>query len=568
MSQSILEIKNLYVTYKGEENFRALNNISFILRQGETLGIVGESGSGKTTLALTLMGLLDKKAHIAGEVWYKDQCLSDLPEKEREQYRWNKISIVFQNSLEVLNPVLTIYEQIYECLQRHTSFSKEQMDTKVYELLQRVGLKRQWVKAYPHELSGGMRQRVLIAMALSCEPDVLIVDEPTTALDAMGKREIMDMLLNLQQEQGFSMIVISHEMQVIAQLTQRVGVLYSGYLLEEGPTSSVLKEPMHTYTRGLLSSAPILNPYRDLWGIAGEMHRENRQGCPFYSRCNQSIALCKEETPRFQIISAHRKVACHRGGIVTLLKAKNVKKQYVTENRKIQACKNCRLEIKAGETVVLLGQSGSGKTTLASILGGLLVPDEGDIYFQGEKVNGNNMTSKVGGVQMVFQDPFSAINEHFTILEAVEEPLHIMKEGTKEERKRKAIQALCDVSLPTTPGFLTIRCYQLSGGQRQRVAIARSLVTHPKVLLADEISSMLDPSTQANLLRFLKGLQNEKGFSMLYITHDIAVAQKIADRIYIMYQGEIVEEGNAWDLFSNPKHNYTKKLLGEGLARW
>lgn len=299
----------------------------------------------------------------------------------------------------------------------------------------------------------------------------------------------------------------------------------------------------------MINASPAINPYRDLWGIPGEpcSSGTNRQ-CSFYNRCNQKIEICKTRIPQLEYISANRKVACNRGGIVTLLRGKGICKSFQLKNKTIKACVNCDIEIHSGEVVVLIGESGSGKTTLASILSGILSKDEGDVLFGEIEIRGNNATCRKNGIQVVFQDPFSATNEHLSIAKVVSEPLDILNIGTKQERLEKAKQALKDVQLPSDDIFIARKCYMLSGGQRQRVALARSLVMEPKLLIADEISSMLDPSTQANILRLLKGLQNEKGFAMLYITHDLDLARKIADRVYVMKEGRIIWHGTGIDV--------------------
>lgn len=562
MEKSLMRVENLSVCYRIEGGqYSAVNDVSFELNRGDSLGIIGESGSGKTSLALAIMGLLQSSAEVNGKIYYENTDLQRLSNKERNQFRWCKIAIVFQNSLDVLNPVLTVHEQIIECIIKHMDMTEKEADQKARLLLEMVGLDSQWGLYYPHQLSGGMRQRVLIAMALSCEPDILIVDEPTTALDAIAKAEIIGILAKLHKERKFTLIVVSHEMQTITKLTSKVMVMYSGHIVEEGITKDVLKKPMHTYTRGLINSSPEINPYRDLWGIPGDVEQVNEVQCPFYPRCTQREYMCKTKIPKLEYVSVERKVACNRGGIIKILYVKGISKRYEYKGKTVKACKDCDMEIRSGEVVVLIGESGSGKTTLASILSGALQADKGEILFEDQKVKGNNATCRKNGIQIVFQDPFSAVNEHLTVQEAVREPLDILKLGTKEERKKIVVQALKDVQLPSDDRFLSRKCYMLSGGQRQRVALARSLVMEPKLLIADEISSMMDPSTQANILRLLKGLQNSKGFAMLYITHDLALAQKIADRVYVMYKGEIIEHGMVTDVFNSPKESYTSKLV-------
>ncbi|WP_026893630.1 ABC transporter ATP-binding protein [Clostridiisalibacter paucivorans] len=567
MDSSLLKIEDLSVKYKlDKETIDAVRDVNIVLNRGDSLGIIGESGSGKTSLAMAIMGLIESPSDIRGHIYYEGKDMNRLSKDKLNSIRWNNISIVFQNSLDVLNPLLTIQEQIYEVIYKHLNISEKEGYKRVVDLMDMVGLDRQWRKYYPHQLSGGMRQRALIAMALACNPDLLIVDEPTTALDAVSKRDIRNLISRLHKEQGFALIVISHEIETISELTSRTNVMYSGCIIEKGITSEIIKDPMHTYTRGLLNASPSINPYRDMWGIPGKSGALRKLGCPFYERCTQKLELCETKKPELHYVSVERQVACNRGGIVTLLEGKGVEKSYKFKGEIIRACNKCSMKIRWGEVVALIGESGSGKTTLASILAGILPWDDGELLFEGTKVSKHNVTSRKEGVQIVFQDPFSAINDRFTIKEAIMEPLNIIKDGSHEYREEKAKNALQDVQLPFDESFLSRKCHMLSGGQRQRVALARALVMEPRLLIADEISSMLDPSTQANILRLLKGLQNKKGFAMLYITHDLFIARKIADIVYVMNKGKIVEYGLASDIFSNPVNSYTKKLVKEGIG--
>jgi peptide/nickel transport system ATP-binding protein len=562
-SKFLLEISELSITYTSPP-VKAVNKLSFELRNGENLGIIGESGCGKSTTALGIMGLI-KDGSVNGSIIYKDINLVGLPENKMRQYRWKEIAMMFQNSLDILNPVLTIGEQVGEPLRFHYHLTQPEIDERVVHTLEMVGLDPEWRTAYPHQLSGGMRQRVLLAMALICKPELMIVDEPTTALDAASKNEIFQLFQNLQKEFGFAMILISHDVAFVSKLTSLVMTMYSGQVVEYGRTSDVLKNPMHCYTRGLLNSSPQLFQFKDLWGISGEPPKEDntQKGCPFKPRCCQSSDSCGESRPELRYVALERQVACHKGGIETFLKAEGIKKDYKVGEKVIKAVKGVYLEIRSGEVVALVGESGSGKSTLAHTLAGVLPADEGSVFFRGEKVENHWATKMIGGMQIIFQDPFSATSHRMQVLDVVKEPLEIMKWKSTEERNEAAYKALQAVHLPVTLDFLHRYCYSLSGGQRQRVAIARALVTRPNLVIADEITSMLDPSNQANILRELKGLQNEFGFAMLYITHELHLARKVSDRVYVMHQGEIVEQGNSSDIFEKPEHIYTKQLFEE-----
>lgn len=567
----ILKITDLNIIYNTENKCnQAVSKVSLALKQQETLGIIGESGSGKTSIALAIMGLIDKPSEVTGEILYREKDLLCLKEKEINNYRWNKIAIVFQNTLDILNPVLTIEEQILESINRHTSLIRSEAESKIVDLLNMVELDPGWKHHYPHQLSGGMRQKVLIAMALACDPELLIVDEPTTALDAISSKVIINLLKKLQMKKNFSMIVISHELSVISKLTTNLIVMYSGSVLESGNTSELIQDPNHTYTRGLINSSLEIYPYHDLWGIpAEEYNLENSDikvnGCPFYLRCNQHIDMCKNNKPELISKSNTRKIACNRGGIVTVLEGKNITKEFVMHNKPLTACSDCNIRVRSGEIVVLMGQTGSGKTTLANILCGVLDCNKGEVFFEENRLLKNSETSKFNGIQIIFQDPFSATDSYMSIEEVIREPLDIMKYKNKDIRKEEVKEVLKQVQLDISDEFLARKCHSLSGGQRQRVAIARSLIMKPKLLIADEISTMLDPSTKANILRLLKGLQNTNGFSMLYITHDLSLARKIADKVYVMNKGKIIEESSALEFFQNPKEDYSKMLIDEGL---
>lgn len=564
MSNSLLTIKNLSVKYKlDNEIIKGVDGLSLSINKGESLGLIGESGCGKTSMAMAIMGLIKEPGGVKGSIIFNGKDIKGLGKKQLNQLRWKKIAMVFQNGLDILNPVLTIYEQIYEVLVRHTDLSKKQINERIVDLFLKVGLNLDLFKSYPHELSGGMRQRVLLAMALSCKPELLIVDEPTSALDMVSKNEIVQLISDLYEENEFALLIISHELDTVLKLTSNICVMYSGTIIERGNTSEVITNPMHTYTKGLLNSSPAINPFGDMWGIPNKKTRTENFGCTFKNRCIQSIDLCENQKPELEYISKGREVACNRGGIVTILKGTSISKVYKSKGRTVEACIDCNIEVRSGEIVALIGESGSGKTTLASILSGIIKSDSGEISFEENPVNGNNWTSQENGIQMVFQDPFSAINEKLRVKEIISEPMKIIKKMSSDSLKSQIQKVLKEVQLPNDDNFFNRKCYTLSGGQRQRVSLARSLIVKPKLLIADEISSMLDPSTQANILRLLKKLQNQKGFSMLYITHDLAVARKIADRIYVISQGEIVEDGITSKVFLNPRHDYTRKLIGE-----
>ena len=558
----MLKISNLNVTYnQARPRVPALSDVGLEVSAGENFGIIGESGCGKTTLALAVMGLL-KQAAVDGGIVFDGRNLVGMTEKAMAAVRWRRIAIVFQNALEVFNPVITVGEQIGEPLRRHLGLSAREADARAAELLGMTGLDAEWRQGYAHQLSGGMRQRALIAMALACRPEIVIVDEPFTALDPESRRQVRRLLADLQQDLGFTMILISHDLPAVQRLTSRLATLYAGQVVETGRTAEVLRHPMHPYTRGLINASVDFFPYRDLWGIGGEPPAPGTHpGCPFAPRCTQHGAACRQTRPPLRYVAVERRVACHKGGIETVLQARGLTKTFRAGGRTVPALSGVDIAVRSGEVVALVGKSGSGKSTLAHLLINVLAPDGGEVIFQGSPVTGRNASDHPGGMQIVFQDPAEAVSPRLTVLETVREPLDIMGWQDRPARDRKAVAALQSVHLPVSPGFLNRPASALSGGQRQRVAVARALVTDPVLLIADEITAMLDPATQATVLRRLKGLQHENGFCMLFITHDIHLARKVADRVCVLDRGCRVEEGATFEILDRPRHDETRRAL-------
>ncbi|MGB3908612.1 MAG: ABC transporter ATP-binding protein [Methanomethylovorans sp.] len=560
----LLKIKDLKCHYQTDIcSVKAVDGISFDINEGEILGIVGESGSGKTTIALAIMKLLPENTTISGEVFYREHMISSLTETGMDKLRWKDIAIVFQNGLEVLNPVMKVGVQITEPMMKHLDISPDKACAKCADLFQTVNLDPKWMDSYPHQLSGGMRQRVLLAMALSCDPKLLIIDEVTSALDAFTRKEIRDLLVELQKKKGYTMLMISHDITFVSSVASKVAVMYSGKVVETGPVKDILLSPRHPYTRGLIHSTPDIFIYKDLWGIPGDVPTGvDFKGCPFSPRCTQKVKKCNEISPDLIPIPGGREIACHRGGIANLLKAKNLSYSYhLPDGQYLKAVDNVDLEVKEGEVLAIIGQTGSGKSTLAHILANVIRSDSGEVLFMDGNINKQNYGKNLNGIQIVFQDPFSSTSSRFTVLNAIKEPLDINKIGSKEDRLQMVKSALELVHLPAGDTFLSKFCGELSGGQRQRVAIARAMVMQPKLLIADEITSALDVSTSANVLRLLKSLQNRRGFAMIYISHNLYLTLKIADRIAVMDKGKIVETGNSHDVMSSPSNEYTKRLV-------
>ncbi len=542
----MLEIDGLCARYDDREVLRKIN---LQLELGDSLAIVGESGAGKTTLGLAIMRL--GGARLEGDIRFFGKSLLKLSDDELRSLRGNRMAMVFQNVEDALDPVYTAEEQVREAIAAHNRWSKDRIRERARALLKAVGLDESRFGLHPHQLSGGERQRVLIAIALANDPELLILDEPTASLDALTKADIVELLRSAMSDR--ISIVITHDISLASSLCERMAVLYSGMILELGRTADLIKNPRHPYTRGLLRSYPSMNTTKDLQGIPGKTV-PLINGCPFHTRCTQKIEICSTETPRLMEING-RLLACHRGGIIPLLQLVDVCKSF----NGFAAVSNVSLTLYEGETLALVGESGSGKTTLAKIIMGLIEPDSGEILLEKERMRWD--AGFYRRVQMIFQNPKESISHRLNVLQAVREPLDVQRIGDEEYRMKAAKEALENAELSTDPEFLSRYPHQLSGGEAQRVAIARALVMRPKLLIADEPTSALDPSVQAKILRLLMDLQERMGLSILFITHDIALARKVSDRIAVMLKGGIVEEGPSGEILSRPSHPYTASLL-------
>lgn len=526
----LLEVKNLSLSYP---EF-SLHPLSFSLDYGEILAVVGESGSGKTTLLKGLSCLWEEGVKVSGQVLLEGRELLEMKEEQRRQLRMRSFAVAFQNSTAWLNPSMTLREQLKEVL--HRGYPARELPGRMRELMETVGLSPEDLGRYPRELSGGMAQRFLLATAIALEPRLVLLDEPTSSLDVAARDSFAALVKRLNREKSIAFVIITHDMKLAAMLSSRMMVLYNGHVEEMGSTADVLDYPRHPYTRGLINASTGLNIVRDVWGIRPEVKVDKpHHSCPFYGRCTQSLPLCGREAPELKDWGDGRLIACLRGGIITLLEGREISKAYGRQ----QVLENVSIKVRSGEVVALVGRSGSGKTTLAGILGGYLRDfQEGSLLFQGEAADMEQLHRREGGVQMVFQDSETALNPHMTVLQAVSEPRLLAKLGREEET---AVSALIDVGLPGEESFLNKRIKTLSGGQKQRVSIARALTMEPAVLLADEPTSMLDPSSKANLLRLLKSLQNSHGFSMLLVTHDLESALKVADRCFLLKDSRLEE---------------------------
>ena len=544
----MLEIKDLQVSYG---NDAILNGLNLELSDGESLAIIGESGAGKTTLGLSIMRLTEGSVH--GSIYFDgNKDLLSLSDKEMLELRWNRIAMVFQNVNNILNPVYPVLKQVIEPIVEHGLMSKKEAQIRAGELLIQFGIRQNRFTAYPHQLSGGEQQRVLLAMAMANDPDLLILDEPLSSLDVTSRKEISNLLR--QTASHSSRLVITHDLDTASKLSERLAVLYGGRIVETGPTRQLLRYPRHPYTRALIRAYPNMTTVKDLQGIKGRMTR-SVSGCPFHPRCTQAIDICRERVPELTM-SQGRAVACHRGGIITLLSTSSLSKSFDS----LKAVDSVSLHIEAGETLSLVGQSGSGKTTLAKTVMGLYPKYEGSVFLEGEE---STRRSKdfYKRVQMIFQNPGDSLSHRMSVIEAVMEPLVIQQIGTDQERKEKAIRTIGEVELPQTESFINTYPHHLSGGELQRVAIARALILEPDLLIADEPTAFLDSSVGAKILKLLLNLQEQRGLSMLYITHDIAAARKVSDRIAVMLDGRIIEEGPSSEIVTSPQQEYTRQLL-------
>jgi peptide/nickel transport system ATP-binding protein len=542
----MLTIKNLSARF---DRFAVLRGVDLELQAGEVLALIGESGTGKTTLGRAIMGL--SEARLTGEIVFCGQNLLSLSKKQLQQIRWQKIAMVFQNVEAAFNPLYPIIDQVMEPVLVHTDLTATDARKKAASWLERVGLERQLHSRYPHQLSGGQKQKALVAMTLILDPEVLILDEPTAALDPLGRLEVLKLLQELREHR--TMLVITHDFASAAQLADRLAVLYGGQLVEIGPAEEVLDNPRHPYTRGLIRSYPNMTTTKELQGIPGKLEWPER-GCPFALRCTQKIDQCLQVCPQLAGEGSHR-IACHRGGIVPLIRCEGLSKRY----EDVQVLDGVDLTVLEGETVALVGESGSGKTSLAKCIMGL-EEYQGQVWLKQQPIRKRNRDF-YRQVQMVFQSPAASLSHRQTVLEAVGEPLEVQGLGKPVANKEKVQQVLQEVQLPWNEEFLDEHVHHLSGGEAQRVTIARALILNPSLLIADEPTSALDPSVQAKILKLLLQLQENRGLGILFITHDLALARKISDRIIVLRQGRIVEEGPSYRVAVSPKAPYTRQLM-------
>ncbi len=578
-----VEVRHLRVVYPTDPPVQALDGITLEAQPGECLGVLGESGSGKSTLARALLGLLDD-AHLDGELRLDGAPLEGLDEEGWRGLRWRRIGLVFQ-STAALNPVLRVGRQVSEPMEVHLGLGEERATGRARALLERVGLPAEAADRYPGELSGGQRRLALLATALACEPDVLVLDEPTAGLDPTTRGHVLGLLERLRTDAGRTLLLLTHDVDALRMVANRVAVLYRGWLAEIGPAQRVLDDPRHPYTWGLLNAHPTLGNVKDLRGIRGDPPDPTQvaTGCPFAERCTQAVAESHDGRPPLLAPErdARRLVACVRGGLVAVVRARGLRKSYelrggLTRRTRIPAVDGVDVDVREGEVVGLVGPNGAGKSTLGRLLLRLLEPDAGTIELEGADLlalRGAELRAMRRRAQMLFQDPYEALSPRLTVRECVREPLDAQGIGEPDEREQRVRSVLTETRLPPTAGFLDRHTHQLSGGQLQRVALARALVLDPKLLVADEPFEGLDPSEQAKMLQLLKGLQVERGMAMVLVSHDLAVVLRVADRVVILDEGRVVEQATGSRLLAAPRHPTTRRLLAaagrpEQPARW
>lgn len=602
----LLEVKNLSVTFPQRSgDVRAVRDISYTIDEGEFLGIVGESGSGKSVSSLAIMGLLPDTAEVSGEILYRGKPLLSMNDRQLSHIRGSEIAMVFQDPLSALTPVYTVGDQISEALRLHDrNLSKHAAATRAVELLKVVGIPdpTRRAAAFPHEYSGGMRQRAMIAMAIANDPQLIIADEPTTALDVTIQAQILEVLQEAKRLTGAAVSLITHDLGVVAGQADRVAVMYAGKLVEFGTVDQVFDEPTMPYTIGLLRSVPNIRTA----GTSRLVPLEGRPpslanlptGCPFAARCPAAIDACRTEEPELVEHAGPdgHLSACHRAGetlsgeltrpeifprpealvareapadaepvlvVKDLVKHFPLMKGGVFRRQvgTVRAVDGVSFELKPGRTLAIVGESGCGKTTTILELMELIAPQAGSIQIVGHDVarlNARSRRALRSDIQIVFQDPAAAVDPRLPIGDVIGEPL--LAQGISADKRNKRVSELLDL-VGLDPSMLDRYPHEFSGGQRQRIGIARGLATDPKILVLDEPVSALDVSIQAGVINLLQDLRDQLGLSLIFVAHDLAVVRQIADDVAVMYLGKIVEYGQIAEVFDHPRHPYTQALM-------
>jgi len=578
---------------------RAVDGIDFELRKGECFALVGESGSGKSMTALSLMRLLPEAGRIAsGRVALDGIELLALPEAAMRAVRGRRVAMVFQEPSTALNPVLTVGRQIVEVLERHTEKSARENRRRAIELLHAVGIQdaERRFEEYPFQLSGGLKQRAMIAAALAVDPEVLIADEPTTALDVTIQAQILELLARLQAERGMALLLITHDLGIVAKMAHRIAVMYAGEIVELAGRDAFLRAPQHPYSQKLFAALPTpQRRARELAVIRGQVPALTKKfdHCRFADRCDQAFERCRVEAPRLLEPAPGHFARCHlreqgpaslrtvekalaegtvrkEAGKGVLLEAKDLKVHFPIRKgifRRtvgyVRAVDGVSLELREGRTLALVGESGSGKTTAGKAILQLIAPSAGSVRFGDQeltRLSRRELRPRRGAMQIIFQDPYASLNPRLRVAEILLEGMRSLGVGSSDARRTERLkQLLAEVGLP--PDALERYPHEFSGGQRQRIAIARALAVNPKLIVCDEPTSALDVSVQAQILNLLRALQERFGIAYLFITHNIAVVDYLAHEVAVMYQGRIVERGTVDEVLRRPQHPYTKQLL-------
>lgn len=545
----LLSVKQLNVSF-GQN--KVVQDLSFDLNKNEILGIVGESGSGKSVSSLAIMRLLSPKAKIEGEILFQKENISELSEEKVRRLRGNDISMIFQEPMSSLNPSMKCGKQVCEILQLHKKLSFKDAKNEALQLFEKVKLPRpqEIFKSYPHQISGGQKQRVMIAMGIACKPKLLIADEPTTALDVTVQKEILQLLKDIQRETEMSIIFISHDLALVAQFANRVAVMYQGKLVEINTSKEIFTNPQQAYSKALLASKPRTDQRLKKLPTVTDILENNPP---------TEIETKIERQQRHQELYAKE----------ALLRVSNVSKIFGTagnwfkKDNQFHAVNDVSFELYEGETLGLVGESGCGKSTLGNLILGIEKVNAGEIWYKGQdlaSLSSNEFKKLRREIQLIFQDPFSSLNPRLSVGEAIVEPMlvhHIY--ANRKEAVKKAYELLDRVGLSAE--HFHRYPHEFSGGQRQRIGIARTIGVQPKLVICDESVSALDISVQAQVLNLLNELKQDFGFTYIFISHDLSVVKYMSDQLLVMYQGEIVERGDADDVYENPMKEYTSDLI-------
>jgi len=561
---SFLEVKNLNISYPTrKETIVASKNVEFTLERGEILGIVGESGSGKSTIANAIINLIDPPGEITGGSIKIDN--NELRDNEEliQNIRGKKIGFVFQDPQTSLNPLFKIKDQLIETIQTHLDLDYQDALKRSIQLLEEVGIDNaeKRIEDYPHQFSGGMRQRVVIALAISCEPDLIIADEPTTALDVSIQYQILELLKDLTKKRNLGVIIITHDMGVIAETTNKVIVMRYGVIVEQGDTKELLTNPKSTEARSLVISVPPTNKKIDRFKLISPEGKEIT---------SDSKSLTKNIIKTWGVRKNTNQKLLELTGVTKIFDDKSIASNFSfglkndTADKVVKAVDNVSFELFEGETLGLVGESGSGKSTIAKIITGLVRPTNGEIFYNNLSLYNSKRKYQIdksrGQIQMIFQDPYSSLNPRFKVRDIISEPIKLFQKNISSNELTKNINDLIDI-VGMTRQSLDRYPHEFSGGQRQRISIARALATHPRLLICDEPTSALDVSIQAQVLNLLKDIQDELHLAMLFISHDLPVIRQMCNRIVVLKNGVVCETKEGEELFNNPEHPYTQELI-------